>query len=96
MGEARQLKSGRWRIYAGAELDLVREPGTGAIVTFDSLAAASRWWAEFHVGDGPLREARRCARCGAYFGRSAPGTQYAGRYYHSSHLPAPLSRRRGG
>ena len=87
MAEARKLKSGRWRIYAGAELNLVREPRTTKIVTFDSLAEARRWWAESNPGDHPLREARRCARCGAYFGRNAPGTLYAGRYYHPAHLP---------
>src|SRR5437016_11413448 len=81
MAEARQLKAGRWRIYLGTGLDLVRDPSTGSIATFDSLAAARRWWARVHPGEAPLPEARRCARCGGYFGPGAGSTFYAGRYY---------------
>ena len=94
MAEARKLKSCRWRIYNWAELDVIREPVTGAIMTFDSLAGASRWWSEFHSGDDPIREARRCTRCGAYFGQGSSGMLYAGRYYHLAHLPQPDHRRR--
>ena len=94
VAEGRKLKSGRWRIYTGASLDLIRDPVTAAIATFDSLAAARLWFSQFHPGDDPLREAKRCARCGAYFGPSTAGTLYAGRYYHPAHTPEALDRRR--
>jgi hypothetical protein len=93
MAEARQLKAGRWRIYLGPGLNLVRDPSTGSIVTFDSLAAARQWWARLHPGDAPLREAKRCAQCGGYFGEGAGGMLYAGRYYHSAHRPENLDQR---
>jgi hypothetical protein len=93
VAEARKLKSGRWRIYAGAELEVVREPVTGALVTFETLTQASRWWAEINPREAPLREARRCARCGAYFGPRAPWTVYSDRYYHPAHLPTLPNRR---
>jgi len=86
MAEARQLKAGRWRIYVGPSLNLVRDPSTGSIATFDSLAAARQWWAQLHPGES-LREAKRCARCGGYFGPAAGWTLYAGRPYHPAHLP---------
>src|SRR3989442_11487065 len=92
MAEARQLKAGRWRIYVGTGLDLVRDPSTGSIATFDSLAAARRWWARVHPGEAPLPEARRCARCGGYFGPAAGSTLYAGRYYHPNHQPGAIER----
>jgi len=90
MAEARQLKAGRWRIYVGPGLKLMRDPSTGSIATFDSLAAARQWWARLRPGEAPLREAKRCARCGGYFGPAAGGTLYAGRYYHPAHLPGAL------
>jgi len=93
MAEARQLKAGRWRIYLGTGLNLVRDPSTGSIVTFDSLAAARRWWAQVHPGDAPLSEARRCARCSGYFGLAAGSTFYDGRYYHPNHRPGALDWR---
>ena len=93
MAEARQLKAGRWRIYLGPSLNLVRDPSTGSIATFDTLAAARQWWAQFGPGDAPLREAKRCARCRAYFGPAAGWTLYAGRYYHPAHLPGELDLR---
>src|SRR2546425_9444462 len=93
MAEARQLKAGRWRIYLGIGLDLVRDPTTGSIATFDSLAAARRWWAQVHPDEAPLPEAKRCARCNGYSGPGAGSTFYAGRYYHPNHQPGALDRR---
>jgi hypothetical protein len=90
MAEARQLKAGRWRIYVGPGLKLTRDPSTGSIATFDSLAAARQWWAKHHPGEAPLPEAKRCARCGGYFGPAAGWTLYAGRYYHPAHRPGAL------
>ena len=87
MAEARQLKAGRWRIYLGTGLNLVRDPSSGSIATFDSLAAARQWWAMIHPGEGPLREAKKCARCGGYFGPAAGSTVYGGRWFHPGHLP---------
>ena len=87
MAEARQLKAGRWRIYFGPGLKLVRDPSTGSIATFDSLDVARQWWARLHPDDAPLREAERCTRCGGYFGPAAGGTLYQGRYYHPAHRP---------
>jgi hypothetical protein len=87
MAEARQLKAGKWRIYNGPELTILRDPTTGSIVTFDSLAAARRWWWDLRPDDQPLQEAAKCARCGGYFGLTTPSVLYAGRYYHSSHTP---------
>ena len=94
MAEARQLKAGRWRIYVGPGLNLVRDPSTGLIATFDSFLAARRWWAQLRPGEDPLRESPRCARCGAYFGPAATATLFGGRYYHASHLPELDMRRR--
>jgi len=88
MAEARKLKAGRWRIYVGRGLDLVRDPSTGSIATFDSLATARQWWAQFRPGEAPLLEAKRCARCGGYFGPAAGSVLYAGRHYHPAHRPA--------
>jgi hypothetical protein len=93
MAEARQLKAGRWRIYVGPGLNLVRDPSTGSIATFDSLSAARRWWAQLHPGEAPLKEATKCARCGAYFGPAAGSTIYAGRHYHSAHRPEAIDLR---
>ena len=87
MAEARQLKAGRWRIYLGPGLKLVRDPSTGSIATFGSLPAARQWWAQLRPDDAPLPEAKRCARCGGYFGPAAGSALYAGRYYHPAHLP---------
>ena len=92
MAEARQLKAGRWRIYLGTGLNLVRDPSTGSIATFDSLEAARRWWARIHPGE-PLREAKKCARCGGYFGPGAGSTVYSGRWFHPTHVPAAFDRR---
>ena len=96
MAEARQLKAGRWRIYDGSDQTIVRDPKTGGIVTFDSLDTARGWWQYRHPDDPPLQEAIKCARCGAYFGRSAERTVYAGRSYHAMHRPqvVDLQRRR--
>jgi len=91
MGEARQLKTGRWRIYTGSDLEIVRDPETGAIVTFESLAAARRWWSRVHPGEIPLPEAKKCAHCGAYFGRGSEWTVHDGRYYHPAHAPEALA-----
>ena len=96
MAEARQLKAGRWRIYTGTELEIIRDPATGSIVTFDSLETARGWWQYRHPNDPPLQEADRCARCGGYFGPSSVSTLYAGRPYHAMHRPSvvALQRRR--
>jgi len=93
MAEARQLKAGRWRIYIGTGLNLVRDPSTGSIATFDSLASARRWWAQVHPDEAPLLEAKRCARCSGYFGPAAGSTFYDGRYYHPNHRPGALDWR---
>ena len=92
MAEARQLKSGRWRIYQGH--NLVRNPATGTIATFESLAAARRWWSTLNPAEPSLREAHKCARCGAYFGAKAAWTLHAGQPYHLSHLPRRVDGRR--
>jgi len=88
MAEARQLKAGRWRIYVGPDATLVRDPATGSIATFDSLASARRWWARLHPDEAALGEAKKCARCGGYFGRGAKATLSAGHLYHVAHQPA--------
>jgi len=95
MPEARRLKAGRWRIYIGTGLNLVRDPSTGSIATFNSLAAARKWWAKQHPDAAPLAEAKRCAWCGGYFGPAAGSTLYAGRWYHPTHVRAALDRRVG-
>src|SRR2546428_9426842 len=88
MAEARQLKAGRWRIYVGPDGTLVRDPATGSIATFHSLASARRWWARLHPDEAPLPEAKKCARCGGYFARPAEAT-LSGRYpYHVAHPPS--------
>jgi hypothetical protein len=94
MAEARQLKAGRWRIYVGPDLRLVRNPSTGAIATFNSLAEARQWWARMHPNAGPLQEANKCARCGGYFGAAAESVVTAGRYYHRGHQPLVAQRLR--
>ena len=96
MAQARQLKAGRWRIYDGPDQTIVRDPKSNGIVTFDSLETARGWWQYRHPDDPPLQEAIKCARCGAYFGRSAERTVYAGRSYHAMHRPpvVDLQRRR--
>ena len=83
MAEARQLKGGRWRIYVAR--NLVRDPSTGSIATFNSLAAARAWWMKLHPNDAPLLEAQKCARCGGYFGAAAESVLIGGRYYHRGH-----------
>jgi hypothetical protein len=90
MAKARRLKAGRWRIYDESGLTILRDPQTGSISTFESLDAARHWWWRLHPDDPPLREAARCARCGAYFGPASPGTLYAGRDYHPAHVPQAI------
>ena len=87
MAEARQLKAGRWRIYVGPNRTLARDPVSGLIATFDSLASARRWWASLHPDQNPLREAKKCARCGGYFGPGAEPTLAGGQFYHAAHRP---------
>lgn len=94
MAEARQLKGGRWRIYVGPGQNLVRDPSTGSIATFDSLATARAWWAALHPNDAPLLEANKCARCGGYFGEAAESMVSAGRYFHRGHQPQTVIRLR--
>lgn len=94
MAEARQLKAGRWRIYVGPDQKLVRDPSTGLIATFNSLAAARAWWARIHPNSAPLRESRKCARCGGYFGEGAEAVMSAGLYYHFGHRPSGEQRLR--
>jgi len=94
MAEARQLRAGRWRIYTEPELNLVRDPDTGAIVTFASLEEARRWWWRRHPDDPPLQEAARCGRCGGYFGTTTGPTMYAGHYYHPTHTPQVIEVQR--
>ena len=85
MAEARKLKAGRWRIYNGTDLQVVRDPATGLIVAFDSLEAARRWWATLQPADPSLQEAIKCVKCGGYFSPSAAWTISGGRYYHLQH-----------
>ena len=87
MAEARQLKAGRWRIYVGPDGSLVRDPATGSIATFESLASARYWWARLHPDEASLREAKKCARCGGYFGPAAESTLSGGQFYHVAHRP---------
>jgi hypothetical protein len=94
MAEARRLLRGRWRIYDGPELEVARDPQTGAIAFFESLNAARRWWAKLHPDEPPLEEAIKCARCGAYFGALAGHEEYGGSYYHPQHIPEAASLRR--
>jgi hypothetical protein len=94
MAEARRLKTGKWRIYSGPELEVTRDPQTGAIVYFDSLETARGWWDHHHPGDRPLREANKCARCGAYFGPLASYTVYGETYYHPQHTPQAIDVQR--
>jgi len=94
MPEARQLKAGRWRIYTRPDLNLIRDPQTGSIATFDTLDAARRWWRGLYPGDPPLQEALKCARCGGYFGPAGDVTEYAGRHYHRMHAPQVIGVQR--
>jgi hypothetical protein len=94
MAEARQLKTGRWRIYQGSGLDPVRDPETRAIVTFANLEAACRWWSRVHPNEPPLAEANKCTHCGSYFGPTTESTLFDGQYYHSRHTPGALVMRR--
>lgn len=94
MAEARQLKGGRWRIYVGPARNLVRDPSSGSIATFNSLAAARAWWARLHANAAPLLEANKCARCGGYFGAAAEAVVSGGRYYHRGHQPPSAVRLR--
>jgi len=96
MAEARKLKASRWRIYAGPDLQVVREPATGLIVAFDSLEGARRWWAGYQPTDPPLQEAIKCVKCGGYFGASAAWTISGGRYYHEQHSRPAASLHRQG
>jgi hypothetical protein len=90
MAEARRLKSGRWRIYSGAERKPVRGPESGAIATFGSLAEARLWWQGIHPEHPPLKEEPRCSWCGAYFGPGMHPVNDAGRWYHSVHTPSAI------
>jgi hypothetical protein len=94
MAEARQLKSGRWRIYVGSDQTLVRDSTSGTVVTFDSLDTARGWWGHRHPNDPPLQEAIKCARCGGYFGPLTDSTIYAGRHYHATHTPQAIDLQR--
>jgi hypothetical protein len=87
MAEARRLRGGKWRIYGGPELDVTRDPETGAIAIFESLEAAQHWWARLHPDEPPLKEAIKCARCGAYFGVLAGYVTYGAGNYHPQHTP---------
>ena len=91
MIEARRLKSGKWRIYSGPESDVTRDPKTGLVAAFNSLEEARGWWQRLHPDDPPLKEAIKCAWCGAYFGEGMSYTSYAGRYYHPQHIPQACS-----
>ncbi len=93
MAEARRLKSGRWRLYMTPNLFPLRDPATGNIATFGSLEEARRWWLKIDPQGPVVKEAIKCASCGAYFGRASTWTQYAGRYFHPSHAPQALDLR---
>jgi hypothetical protein len=69
----------------------VRDPESGAMATFDSLAEARRWWHAWHPQEPPLEEEMKCEWCGAYF---APGMQpviYGGRFYHGVHATLAIA-----
>ena len=65
----------------------MRDPATGVIAAFDSLALAQRWWREMRPDDPPLDEAPKCAKCGGYFGPHATSIPFGGRSYHEAHAP---------
>jgi hypothetical protein len=94
--EARRLKAGRWRLYKSPGYLPVRGPKTGNIVSFDSFEAARYWWMAGHPEEATIKEAVKCARCGAYFGPSLSRTSYAGRLYHPSHVPPAVDLRLRG
>jgi hypothetical protein len=94
MAAARQLKTGRWRIYNGPDLEPIRDPENGGIVTFDAFETARGWWARRHPDDPALQEAPRCARCGGYFEPGVVPTLYAGRVYHATHTPQAIALQR--
>jgi hypothetical protein len=71
----------------------MRDPASGAIATFDTLAEARRWWARQYPDDRPLTEANKCARCGGYFGARTGRSIVNGRDYHPSHAPKTLGDR---
>jgi hypothetical protein len=98
MAEARRLKSGRWRLYKTPNLDPIRDPASGEIPSFQTLAEARRWWLRQHPREAPPHEGVKCARCGAYFAKSSSRTLYGGLYYHLAHVPEAIDaerRRRG-
>lgn len=94
MTEARRLKSGKWKLYNTPDLYPVRDPATGTVRTFDSLAAARRWWLQQHPGGALPHEGIKCARCGTYFGRASNPTLYGGLYYHLAHTPPAVDAER--
>lgn len=65
----------------------MRDPGTGIIAAFDSLAEAQRWWKGVRLDDLRLNEPPKCAKCGGYFGPHAGSILYKGRLYHEAHAP---------
>lgn len=87
MAEARQLKTGRWRLYKTPDLYPVRDRKTGAILTFDSLTEARRWCRQHYPGEAPPQEGIKCSKCGAYFGRDSTWSLSGGLSYHLSHSP---------
>ena len=95
MAEARQLKTGRWRIYERPRGEIIRDPDSGAIVTFDSIDTARMWWAQLRPEDPPLLEAIKCARCGGYFGHGMAPIREGARYYHAAHRPRAAVLQRG-
>lgn len=92
MAEARRLKSGRWRLYKTPGLYPVHDPLTGLSPTFATLSDARRWWSKQPSGDAAVEESVKCAKCGAYFARTANRTLVGGLYYHLSHTPEPSRR----
>jgi hypothetical protein len=94
MPEARRLKNGRWRLYRTPDLYPVRDPESGAILTFDTLSEARRWWMLRNPVDAPPQEAVRCAKCGAYLSSQSAWRLYAGRYYHAAHAPPAIDAQR--
>jgi len=88
MTEARRLKAGRWRIYDSLPRPkAMRDPVTGAIVTFDTLEEARAWLARVQPRNGSLSEASRCAKCGGYSGPEASFVFVEGKFYHVGHAP---------
>jgi hypothetical protein len=87
MAEARRLKNGRWRLYKTPGLSPIKDPETGATLSFESFPEARRWWRRRYPDQPPPDEGIKCAKCGGYLGPKSSLTLVGGLYYHVSHSP---------